>query len=64
MTLIAFQVSFAYLNCKCFTGHFEDHYKLRGGVYFVDELPFTSSGQVNRRLVREIVAELFSERSS
>lgn len=46
-----------------FSGHFEDHYKLRGGVYFIDELPFTSLGKINRRMVKEIVTELFNERS-
>lgn len=61
---MVFVISFSNLKCECFTGHFDDHYKLRGGVYFVDELPFTSTGQIDRQLVREIVVELFSERSS
>lgn len=58
-----FSVSFFFFyRCINFSGHFEDHYKLRGGVYFVDELPFTSLGKINRQIVKEIVTELFNER--
>lgn len=38
--------------------HFADHYKLRGGVYFVDSLPTTPSGKVLRRLVKETAIAL------
>ncbi|XP_055297301.1 uncharacterized protein LOC129565940 [Sitodiplosis mosellana] len=38
--------------------HFADHYKLRGGVYFVDSLPTTPSGKVLRRKVKETVISL------
>lgn len=39
-----------------------DHYKLRGGVYFVDSLPLTASGKVMRRQTREQLIGLFHER--
>lgn len=51
------------IDLNSISDHFDDHYKLRGGVYFVDELPFGSSGKINRQLVKEIVTELFNERS-
>lgn len=43
--------------------HFSDHYKLRGGVYFVDALPLTPSGKVLRKAVKEMAIELFNSRS-
>lgn len=36
-----------------------DFKQLRGGVYFVDNLPLTPSGKVLRRKVREIAIELY-----
>lgn len=39
------------------------YYKhLRGGVYFVDELPITNSGKVLRRKARSIVEEIYKAR--
>lgn len=55
---------YGFFEVRFFSGHFEDHYKLRGGVYFIDEMPFTASGQINRQLIKEIVTELFAERSN
>lgn len=37
------------------TDNLADHYKLRGGVYFVDALPMTASGKILRRQVREML---------
>lgn len=37
-----------------------DFKQLRGGVYFVDSLPLTPSGKVQRRKVREMAIELFN----
>lgn len=37
------------------------HKWLRGGVYFMKELPMTISGKVQRKQLTEIVAELFKE---
>lgn len=42
-----------------FLDHFADHYKLRGGVYFVDSLPTTHSGKIQRRKVQEIAFKIF-----
>lgn len=38
-------------------GHFSDHCKLRGGVYFVKSLPTTPSGKVLRNKVKEMIIE-------
>lgn len=43
---------------------FVDSKQLRGGVYFVEDLPRTSSGKVLRRLVREIATQLHAKRNS
>lgn len=42
--------------------HFEDAYKLRGGVYFIDEIPATLSGKIRRNVATEIATKLFNER--
>lgn len=42
--------------------HFSDHYKLRGGVYFVNSLPFTPSGKLLRKKVKQMAIELFNTR--
>lgn len=47
---------------KYLDGKFMDFKKLRGGVYFVDDLPRTPSGKVLKRLVKEIAVELYSKR--
>lgn len=44
--------------------HFADHYKLRGGVYFVDSLPTTASGKLLRRKVKETAIALHQQRMS
>lgn len=36
-----------------------DHKKLRGGVYFVNELPLTPSGKIIRRKVKEAAIKLY-----
>lgn len=46
-------LSFIYLD------RFADYKRLRGGVYFVDELPLTPSGKIIRRRVREIAIEMY-----
>lgn len=33
--------------------------KLRGGVYFAEKLPMTPSGKIQRRLVKELVNDLY-----
>lgn len=41
--------------------NFDDSYKLRGGVHFVNELPSTPSGKIIRRLAKEIAWNLASK---
>lgn len=36
-----------------------DRFKLRGGVYFVDEIPSNLNGKILRRMVRETAKKLF-----
>jgi acyl-coenzyme A synthetase/AMP-(fatty) acid ligase len=39
------------------------HYKhLHGGVYFVDELPMTANGKIQKRFVKEIAVKKRAER--
>lgn len=45
------------------TDKFDDSHKLRGGVYFVDELPSTPSGKIIRRLAKGIAEKEFSSRN-
>lgn len=40
-----------------------DAKQLRGGVYFVDSIPMTPSGKLLRRLVREIVVNLYNQKA-
>lgn len=42
--------------------NFPEHYKLRGGVYFVDSFPVSASGKVLKRCLRDIVKNLYEER--
>lgn len=44
--------------------NFADSSKLRGGVYFVDSLPHTATGKLQRHLVQKIAIELFNARRS
>ncbi|XP_053692589.1 uncharacterized protein LOC128741037 [Sabethes cyaneus] len=37
--------------------HVNDHKRLRGGVYFVDQLPCTSKGNVRRKVVRKMILD-------
>lgn len=37
----------------------KDTYKLRGGVYFVDELPRTITGKIKKHLVKMQAFELY-----
>jgi 4-coumarate--CoA ligase len=46
---------------KFVAGKFSDSKRLRGGVYFVDQLPLTHSGKVKRPEARQIAAELYTE---
>lgn len=39
-----------------------DFKKLRGGVYFVDELPKTASGKMQRNKVKELVIKLYNNK--
>lgn len=41
--------------------HFDDQFKLRGGIYFVDSLPTTPSGKIVRRLVKNIAVEKYGK---
>lgn len=44
------------LNCFLFCiDNFSDQKQLRGGIYFVDFLPMTPSGKIQRRTAKEIV---------
>lgn len=36
-----------------------DHYKLRGGVYFVNSIPKTPSGKLLRRWAKEVANKLY-----
>ncbi|XP_053692594.1 probable 4-coumarate--CoA ligase 1 [Sabethes cyaneus] len=38
-------------------GQVSDHKKLRGGVFFVDQLPTSAAGKVLRRVVKQLVME-------
>lgn len=40
-----------------------DFKNLRGGVYFVDELPLTPSGKVQKRKVKDLAIQFFKEQS-
>lgn len=53
---------FSITDSFCFADHFNDSYKLRGGVYFVDSLPSTPSGKVIRRLAKSIAEKEFGAR--
>lgn len=37
---------------------------LRGGIFFVEELPKTHSGKVLRRKVKEMAIQMYNERRS
>lgn len=39
----------------CFTDNFSDSKRLRGGVHFVNAIPLTSNGKVNRKLVKQMI---------
>lgn len=39
-------------------GNFVDDMKLRGGVYFVDEIPMTPSGKIQRFSAKNIAIKL------
>ncbi|XP_059623011.1 uncharacterized protein LOC132266177 [Phlebotomus argentipes] len=41
-----------------------DHKRLRGGIYFVDNVPTTPSGKVKKQLVKENVVKLYRERQN
>ncbi|XP_055692908.1 probable 4-coumarate--CoA ligase 3 [Lutzomyia longipalpis] len=47
---------------KFLEGKVSDYKKLRGGVYFVQELPTTPSGKIRISLVREMVIRFYQER--
>ena len=47
----------------CRTSPFPDHRRLRGGLYFVDSLPMTSSGKLKLLKAKKIVTELFKQRN-
>lgn len=39
-----------------------DHYKLRGGVYFIESFPFSTNGKLLRRKVSELATEWFNQK--
>lgn len=45
-----------------FTENFDESYQLRGGVYFVDELPLTVSGKIIQRIARMHAEKEFNSR--
>lgn len=47
---------------KSVADYFADHYKLRGGVYFVDSFPFNTNGKLLRRKVTELAIGLFEQK--
>lgn len=47
-----------------FIENFVDDMKLRGGVYFVDEIPMTPSGKIQRFSARNIALELSKKKLS
>lgn len=56
------------MKLSCSEIHFQifpdnlSYYKhLRGGVYFVDELPVTARGKVDRILVKKMANEFFKK---
>ncbi|XP_055325727.1 uncharacterized protein LOC129579599 [Sitodiplosis mosellana] len=42
---------------------FADHKRLRGGVYFVNSIPRTATGKVNRRLVAEMALKFYKDKN-
>lgn len=42
--------------------NFGDFKKLRGGVYFLDSLPTTSTGKIIRREVRELATVFYKNK--
>lgn len=44
--------------------HLSEYCELRGGVYFVESIPTTSSGKFQRRTVKEIAIELYKSASA
>lgn len=46
-----------------FTENFDESYQLRGGVYFVDELPLTVSGKIIQRIARMHAEKEFNSRN-
>lgn len=41
----------------------QDSMTLRGGVYFFDTYPLTSSGKIMKRAVKEIIIKLYDEQN-
>ncbi len=41
-----------------FVARLSDHKLLRGGIYFVDEIPKTTSGKINRKSLKQRLASL------
>lgn len=46
-----------------FTDHFASYKRLQGGVYFVDELPLSSTGKIARREVKQMAIEFYKQRN-
>jgi 4-coumarate--CoA ligase len=38
-----------------------DRKHLRGGVYFIDKMPMTGSGKIQKRIVKEIAIKLYNK---
>lgn len=41
-----------------------DYKRLRGGVYFIDHFPLTTTGKVKKRILKQTAAELYSDSKS
>lgn len=44
--------------------NYSEEKHLRGGVYFVDSLPYNASGKIYRHIVQKMVIELFNARKN
>lgn len=53
------------LKCLSFSrlDNMLDHFKLRGGVYFTDAIPTTTTGKPNRMVAKELATHLYNEQS-
>lgn len=50
-------------NVRILSDHFADHYKLRGGVYFVNSMPVTITEKPQKLQIKQIAIELYKQRN-